>query len=401
MTVQDHLVASTLLAGLPERKGFGDASLVRHGEGVIDLGAGNPDLAVLPTELHRDAASSLYDAGDAYDMLHYAPAPGIPELREYVAQQAGVDATRVVITTGGANGLGLATLGTFDAGDPVAVDSPVYPLFLRNLDLVPVELEAIPVESDGLDVEALADRLRGGYRPKAVYTVPTFHNPTGVTLSTEKEQRLVELAEHYGFTIIADDPYRDVTFAGTPTPTRRALLDSERTIEVGSFSKTLGPGLRLGWLIVPAELAHSYAKLRNRLDGQTSGVLQHLALRIITDERYPAALATAGEHYRAKAELLAAELRSHFGENIEWTMPEGGFFLWATIAGNVDGVRLFDEAQRLGVTYQRGEWFGVADADAARLTTSMRLSFSGPDTESLRVGAARIAEAWRIVGGHG
>lgn len=399
MTVDTTPAASDLLTGLPERQGFGDATLVRQGPGVIDLGAGNPDLDALPTQLHRDAAATLYDHEGALQMLHYAPSEGIAPLREYVARDAGVDPARVIISTGGANGLGLATLGTLDPGDTVVVDSPVYPLFLRTLDLVPTTFEPVPVQADGIDVEVLADKLRAGLRPKALYTVPTFHNPTGVTLSTEKEQRLVELAEHYGFTIIDDDPYRDLAFSGVRTPARRALLDSEHNIEVGSWSKTLGTGLRLGWLIVPTAHAHGYAKLRNRIDGQTSGVLQQLALKIFADERYPDAISAAGVHYGRKAEVLKQALREQFGERVSWVDPQGGFFLWATLAGEFDGVALFDEAQRRGVTYQRGEWFGVHPDDAAPLATSMRLGFASCSVDDLRLGAERLGEAWRAIGG--
>lgn len=385
---------SRLLAELPDRQGFGDATLIRLSEGSIDLGGGNPDTALLPTALYRDAAHAVTD-DDSFDtLLRYSPSAGLGSFRGAIAAREQVSSDRIIVTNGGAHGLALSVLAVLDPGDTIVVDDPVYPLFLRVLELVGVNVVALPVGPDGIDVDALAGRLRSGLRPKALFTVPTFQNPSGGTLSAEKSAALVDLAERYGFTIIADDPYREIAFPGTVVPDRPRLRDTDRVVAVNSFSKTLGPGLRLGWLTVPGALSAGFTKLRNRLDGQTSGVLQAIVERMLADERYPGAISAAAEGYQRKARSLTTALRVQFDGRVELTEPSGGFFVWARPAGDFDPERLFETAQDLGVTFQRGEWF-AAGAEAFR--GYLRLSFSEPSDERLQAGVERLAHAWRSV----
>ncbi|MCR2809285.1 MULTISPECIES: PLP-dependent aminotransferase family protein [unclassified Microbacterium] len=388
--------ASALLANLPERQGFGDATLVRLSAGSIDLGGGNPSVDVLPRDLYRDAAAAVTADADFPETLRYSASAGIPAFRAAIAAREGVDPGRVIVTDGGAHGLSLAVLGTLDPGDTIVVDDPVYPLFLRVLDLVGVHIEAIPVTAEGIDIDVLAARLRAGLRPKALFTVPTFQNPSGATLTAERAAALVDLAEQYGFTILSDDPYRQIAFPGTVVPDRPRLRDTDRVIAVNSFSKTLGPGLRLGWLTVPTALEAGFTKLRNRLDGQTSGVLQDLVGRMLADPRLDPAIAGAGAVYADKARVLTSALREQFGDRVELSDPTGGFFVWARLRGDVDFAKVFEAAQDLGVTYQRGEWFA---AGAEQFRGFVRLSFAEPDVDSLREGVNRLAQAWRDEGG--
>ncbi|MDO9352680.1 MAG: PLP-dependent aminotransferase family protein, partial [Solirubrobacteraceae bacterium] len=354
------LTPSALLAGLPARQGFGDATLIRLAPGAIDLGGGNPSTDLLPLDVYRDAFHEVTDSDRLAPLLKYSPAAGLPELRSAIAAREGVSSERVLITNGGAHGLALAVLSLLDPGDLIVVDDPVYPLFLRVLDLIGVEVAAIRVGSDGIDTDELERRLREGLRPKALFTVPTFQNPSGVTLSAEKEAALVALAEKYGFTIIADDPYRAISFPGFVVPERRSFRGSDHVLAVNTFSKTLGPGLRLGWIVLPAALSERVTWLRNRLDGQTSGILQAVVTRMLADERLDPSISAAGAEYAVKARALTAALRAEFGNEVEVAEPRGGFFTWARLIGDVDFTRLFEAAQDRGVFYQRGEWFAAA-----------------------------------------
>ncbi|MDF2919433.1 MAG: putative transcriptional regulator, GntR family [Microbacterium sp.] len=384
---------STLLAGLPARQGFGDATLVRLSPGSIDLGGGNPATELLPVGLYRDAAHEVTTSAEFPSLLRYSPAPGLPSLRAAIGEREGVPPERVLVTNGGAHGLALAVLGILDPGDAVVVDDPVYPLFLRALDLVgDVDVVPVRVADDGIDVDELETRLRGGLRPKALFTVPTFQNPSGFTLSNEKAARVVQLAERFGFTIIADDPYRDIAFPGTAVPRRGRLLGTDRGVAVNTFSKTLGPGLRLGWIVVPDGLAERYTRLRNRLDGQSSGVLQAIVERMLRDDRFDEAIAAAGAGYEHKARVLTAALRQELPGAVDVAEPTGGFFVWARLHGDLDFAQLFEDAQDLGVTYQRGEWFS---ASGGGFRGFVRLSHSEPDDASLREGVSRLARAWR------
>lgn len=390
------LTPSALLAGLPARQGFGDATLIRLAPGAIDLGGGNPAVELLPLDVYRDAFLEVTTARDFGTLLKYSPAPGLPALRAAIAAREHVSPDRVLITDGGAHGLALAVLSLLDPGDLIVVDDPVYPLFLRVLDLIGVQVAPLAVTGDGIDVDELDRRLRAGLRPRALFTVPTFQNPSGVTLSAEKEAALVSLAERYGFAIIADDPYRDIRFPGTVVPERTAFRASDRVLAVNTFSKTLGPGLRLGWVVLPVELSERFTRLRNRLDGQTSGVLQAVVERMLHDDRLDASITEAGAVYQRKAHVLAAALRDGFGDHVELADPQGGFFAWARIGGDLDFAALFEGAQDRGVTYQRGEWFA---AGGAGFDGYLRLSFSEQSETDLAEGVARLAEAWRSLPG--
>lgn len=389
---ENALTPSTLLAGLPPRQGFGDATLIRLARGSIDLGGGNPATDLLPIDLYRDAFRNVTGSDEFASLLKYSPASGLPSLRAAIAAREGVSADRVLITNGGAHGLALAVLSLLDPGDTVVVDDPVYPLFLRVLDLIGVDVTPVRVGADGIDTDELESRLRGGLRPKALFTVPTFQNPSGVTLSTERESALVELAQRYDFAIIADDPYRAIAFPGTVVPERLAFRDSDRVFAVNTFSKTLGPGLRLGWIVLPSVLSERVTWLRNRLDGQSSGVLQAVVERMLCDQRFDASIAAAGAEYARKALALTRALRAEFADEVEIAEPQGGFFTWVRLAGDIDFARLFERSQDLGVTYQRGEWFATT-GDAFR--GFARLSFSEVGEHDLTEGVARLARAWR------
>lgn len=392
-------LASSLLAGLPGRQGFGDASLITVGPGSVDLGGGNPDPAVLPTDLYRQAAQEMTaDPGFAAS-LKYVPAAGTEPMRSFLADRSGVDQDQVIVTAGGIQGLALATLGTVDPGAVVLVDNPVFPLFLRVLDLVGAQVVPVPVESDGIDVEHVRRLLEQGVRPAALFTVPTFHNPTGAALSGAKANALVDLAERYGFTVFADDPYRELAFPGFLNEASEVLEGHPHVVSVQTFAKTLGPAIRLGWITVPTALSPGFVKLRNRLDGQASGVLQDLALRILGHPGYEESIRAAGAAYASKEAALRATLEEELGDAVQVAPAHGGFFLWVRIVagprGNrVDSQALFDRAQAGGVTYQRGEWFGVPAGEATS-AGRLRLSFSEPPVEDLRLGASRLGEAWR------
>ncbi|MDQ0644148.1 aminotransferase-like domain-containing protein [Microbacterium murale] len=390
------LTSSALLAGLPARQGFGDATLIRLAAGSIDLGGGNPATDLLPLDVYRDAFREVTESDGFAPLLKYSPASGLPSLRASIAAREGVAADRVLITNGGAHGLALAVLSLLDPGDVVVVDDPVYPLFLRVLDLIGVDVTPVRVGADGIDTDELEHRLRDGLRPKALFTVPTFQNPSGVTLSAEREAALVALAEQYGFVIIADDPYRAIAFPWTEVPERSAFRDSDRVFAVNTFSKTLGPGLRLGWIVLPAAMSERVTWLRNRLDGQTSGVLQAVVDRMLADERFDASIIAAGAGYARKAEALTTALREEFADGVEIAEPQGGFFTWVRLAGDIDFAQLFERSQDLGVTYQRGEWFATT-GDAFR--GFARLSYSEVGEHDLTEGVARLARAWRELTG--
>ncbi|MFD7025179.1 PLP-dependent aminotransferase family protein [Promicromonospora sukumoe] len=388
------LVPSVLARGLTVPKGFGDQSLLSPRPDAIRLLGGIPDPSALPLAELRESLGEVWDAGGAAAALQYSGSHGFEGLRGWIAEREGVDPRRILVTNGGMHGLSLTVQALVERGGRVAVDNPAYPLFLRTLELVGAETLPVPVEADGLDVEHLARRLAEGERIAAVYTVPDFHNPSQGTLSAAKRAALVELAERYGFVVIADDPYRELRFAGTDQG-RRVFFDSEHVVHVNTFTKTLGPGLRLGWLVLPDHLVDPFLRLRNRQDSHSSTFVQTLVEHLLVSRPgwFDTTLAAARELYRHRAELLVAELEAQLPGRLEATVPEGGFFLWPRLADDaVDAAALHARASAEGIDYQQGEFFVTGPGtDSAR---RLRLAYGDRTDDELRTAVERLARAF-------
>ncbi|WP_020016634.1 aminotransferase-like domain-containing protein [Promicromonospora sukumoe] len=388
------LVPAALAQGLTVPKGFGDQSLLSPRPDAIRLLGGIPDPSALPLAELRESLGEVWDADGAAAALQYSGSHGFEGLRGWIAAREGVDPRRILITNGGMHGLSLTVQALVERGGRVAVDNPVYPLFLRTLELVGADTLPVPVEADGLDVEHLARRLADGERIAAVYTVPDFHNPSQGTLSAAKRAALVELAERYGFVVIADDPYRELRFGGTDQG-RQVFFGSEHVVHVNTFTKTLGPGLRLGWLVLPDHLVDAFVRLRNRQDSHSSTFVQTLVEHLLVSRPgwFDATLTEARELYRHRAELLVAELAARLPGRLDATVPEGGFFLWPRITDDaVDARALHARASAEGIDYQQGEFFVTGPGtDSAR---RLRLAYGDRTDDELRTAVERLARAF-------
>lgn len=379
--------------------GFDDGSFTGLPARTIHLYNGNPHPRALPLADYAAAARHvLGDPGRLLRALRYQPTAGVPELRAWIARREGVDVRRIVLTTGAQEGLALAVLAAVPDGADVVVDDPIFPIFLHILALEGGRAVPVPVLRDGLDVEALERLLRGGLRPAALYTVPDFHNPAQATLSADKRRALVGLAQRYGFTVIADNPYRELRFAGRPV-SDAVFNQSPNVIHVNTFSKTLGPGLRVGWLVLPEPLAEPVARLRERLDAQSSGVLHYVVFDMLTSEKgwFDALVERNRALYRANARAFLDAFGREAPGLFRFEAPEGGLFLWGEFADpHLDVDAFFHAALAAGVTYQRGEWFGVADPSAFR--RRVRVSYSSLEPADFREAARRLAAVRAQIG---
>lgn len=381
-----------LIEAFTAPKGFGDQTLRDRRPDAIELLGGIPDPSVLPTaELAEATARVLARPGAS--SLQYSRTEGIPGLREWIAAREGVDVARVLVTNGGFHGLALAVQAVLERGDLVAVDNPVFPLFLRGLELADARVLPIRVGAEGLDIDELAARLREGARPAAVYTVPEFHNPSQSSLPTARRRELVALAEKYGFVVFADDPYRELRFRGEPeslTP----FHDSDHVIHVNTFTKTLGPGLRLGWIVLPPRLVPDAVALRSRQDSHSSTFVQAVIAELLTSdaELFDRVLGRARALYRSRAHALADALEAEAPGAFEVTVPDGGLFLWPRVNDDaIDADRLAADASAEGVEYQRGSFFPSGPGtDADR---HLRLAYGDTDEERLREAARRLGRA--------
>lgn len=359
---------------------------------VIRLVSGAPAAEVLPLADYAAAASALLSDPEAgAHALGYGPHSGIAELREWIALREGVSPDRILVTNGGLHGVSLSFAALLDNGDSLAVDDPVFPDTIRIAEQHNARILPIPVGTAGLDVDALAWRLRSGQRIKALYTVPDFHNPSGGVLPAVERDRLVELAEQHGFVIVSDNPYREYGFSG---PAERDFsADSDHVIRVGTFTKTLGPGLRLGWVVAPSWLAPHLENLRRRTDFHSSVLGQRLITALLTRPGWFDALIARGRsQYTERAAILGDALRSSLSDVLAFDPPAGGFFLWAEIVDpSIDPANLLREAAHRGLQLSAGRNF--AATGGSRWDRRLRLAYSSPPLQHLEPAVDRLVVA--------
>jgi 2-aminoadipate transaminase len=369
--------------------------------GVLSMAGGLPALSALDADRVRAVIESVLDHGGALGptALQYGPTEGVDPLRRRLAgmlsAELPTDADDILVTTGSQQGLDLLARASIDPGDVVVVEAPSYLGALQSFSVAGARIVAIDGDHDGIDVDRLAAELAGGLRPKVLYVVANFHNPTGAVLSLDRRIRLVELAEHHGFFIISDDPYGELRFAGPPLPSIAALGVGRPVsiVRLGSASKILAPGLRVGWMTGPPALLEAAGRLKQSADLHTSTLSQLVVAELLADEGAQRAhLDRIRSRYRERAGALSDALGADLGERVDFSPPTGGMFTWVTALDGTDTVELFPRAIDHGVAFVPGAAFSV---DGGGFTGSLRLSFATLDPTRIRIGVARLIEAWR------
>lgn len=351
---------------------------------VISLAGGLPSADLLPVARIREAIAAI-----DRDALQYGPTQGEERLRNLLAGDA--DPSRIVVTTGSQQGLSLLATTLLDPGDVAVVAQAEYLGAIQSLGEAEADLVPIPSDHDGLDVDALADRLAAGLRPKLVYVVAHFHNPTGATLTRDRRRRLVALAERYGFVIAEDDPYRELWFEHPPLPAVGA--GSDHVVALRSVSKTLAPGLRLGWLDAPPWLVPHLVVAKQAADLHTSSLSQALAVDLLADDRWLAEhLREVRARYRRQRDALLEALastawRSAAGDTLV-AVPAGGMFVWLDLPG-IDTARLLPRAIDHGVAFVPGTAFSPTGTPS----TNLRLTFATATVDQLHDAVDRLATA--------
>jgi 2-aminoadipate transaminase len=362
-----------------------DLLAVTEQPGVISLAGGLPAPDTFPVEELAAATARVLAAPDR-GALPYAPTAGIAPLRAWVAEHEAAPVDDVVITHGSQQALELVLRCLVDPGDTVAVPDPAYVGALQACRLSGAELLAVPADGHGLRVDALADRLASGARPKLVYVVAELDNPTGATLPLERRRALAELADRYGFLIVDDEPYGALRWAGVaPTPLREL---SDRVVTLGTTSKVLCPGLRVGWAVAPPEVAAAIVLVKQAVDLQTATLTQHLAAEVLGAPGFLAGhLDRLRTTYRARATALRHALVAEL-PGLELGDADGGMFLWGRLPG-VDTSALLGPAVAEGTAFVPGAAFAVEDPAGDRL----RLSFATASEGELAEAARRLGRA--------
>ncbi len=353
----------------------------------ISLARGWPSADLLPVAELRAAALAALDRHGA-EALNYGAAEGYAPLREWFAARHGVTADRIVLTNGSLQGVALVLEHVFrTGGGRVVVEAPTYDrtvLALRRFGAT--EIEAVPVEADGLDVETLGRACAAGRVPRLVYVIPNFQNPTGVTLARAKRERLVALAAAYDFLVLEDDPYRDVRVEGTDEPTMLSRDRADRVLDATSLTKTIAPGVRVGALILPPPVWAGVRQLANDTYIAPSYFSQATVAEYCAAGCYEPGLARIRPALRARRDAMMAAVDRHFGERARYVRPAGGYFLWLRLPG-VDTDALAGRAEAAGVPVVKGTscYTDGSGRDA------LRLAFSAAQPDDIAIAVARLA----------
>ncbi|MCD6016673.1 MAG: aminotransferase class I/II-fold pyridoxal phosphate-dependent enzyme [Geminicoccaceae bacterium] len=353
---------------------------------TISFARGAPSSDILPAEAVREAAARAL-ADDWERALSYGTGIGHPGLCEWIATELhGIDPGQVMVTNGSMEAAALLFRYMVEPGDRVIVEQPSYDRTLLLLGRTGAELVGVPLESDGIDVGAARAALAEG-PVKLAHIIPHFHNPAGCTLSVEKRRELVELAAEHDFQIFEDDPYRLVSFSGFTAPTMLSMDDADRVIHASSFSKTVSPGVRVGYLAGPAEPIATLAKRGSEHYISPNMLAEAVVLELCRSGALKRNIEFVNDALRRRRDALVAALGTHIPE-ARFVVPDGGYFLWLELAGDVDTPTLRAAAAEQGVAFVAGPDFMLAGGES-----SLRLSFAGVPAERVDEGVARLARA--------
>lgn len=353
--------------------------------GVLSLAGGLPAASSFPAERLRLAAERALAAGGRYGVasLQYGPTEGDEELRTLAAARLGASAGEVLVTTGSQQGLDLVARALLDPGDVVVVESPSYVGGLQALRACEPRFVEVRIDGGGLRTDDLETALAGGLRPKLLYTIPNFQNPSGATLALERRRHLAALADRFGFVVLEDDPYGSLRFRGQPLADVRSW--SDRVVTLGTASKLLAPGLRVAWLAAPAWLMGPLVRLKQAADLHTSTLAQRIVADVLADDGFLSAhVAQVSDTYRERCDVLAAAVSGV----VDVTLPDGGMFLWGRIwGGGIDAAGELARAVAAGVAYVPGAAFSIRPS----WDDAVRLSFATLEPDDLREAARRLA----------
>jgi len=359
---------------------------------VITFSGGFPDPATFPTEILGQIAGRLI-AGDAAVALQYTATEGIAGVRDYVAGRLeSLEGSRpgpgeLMITSGGIDCMELLAKSYVDPGDVVVVESPTYLGGIMAFRGYEADVRGVPMDDDGMRVDVLADQLAGGLRPKIVYTIPDYQNPTGLSMSADRRTELAGLARRYGFLICEDVAYRELGF-DTPPPASLWSLAPDVVLQAGTGSKIFFPGVRFGWAAGPQQVISRLVVAKQNSD-QCSGALgQRMFEEYGRAGHLDRQIVASRALYARRAELITQALAAHMPDGTTWTTPRGGFYVWLTAPDGVDTVALSAVARDRKVAYVPGRPFYPGDAGA----TQIRLAYSRVADHLIDEGIRRIGE---------
>ncbi|MDQ7911079.1 PLP-dependent aminotransferase family protein [Phytohabitans sp. ZYX-F-186] len=359
-------------------------------EQLISFARGAPSLDIVDVEGLKAAAVRAFDA-DPGGITAYGTSVGYPPLRKWIADKHGVSVNQVLVTNGSLQADAFLFDYLVGPGDAVVVERPTYDRTLLNLRNRGGEIHAVTLQPDGIDTDELRKLLESGVRPKLAHIIPNYQNPAGVTLSMPKREALLELATEYGFTIFEDDPYVDIRFRGEAQPSMLSLDETGVVVHASSFTKTVCPGVRVGYLVGPAPLIGDIAKRATNLYISPGMVAQAIVHQFCVSGDIDRSIETVKAALGERARVLAAALREHI-PGVRFTEPDGGYFLWIELPEGVRADDVFTAAAERGVAVVKGSDFLIEGGEHA-----LRLAYSAVTVEQIEEGVRRLAAAVQAV----
>jgi len=358
---------------------------------MISFAGGAPAPELYALEAFRAASDKAFDI-HGRTIMAYDGAYGVAALREFIASQwmsrTGVNITPddLLILSGSQQGIDYAARLYLDEGDTVIVEHPSYLGALNTFSALRANYVSVDTDADGMRMDALEEALIANPQAKLIYTVPDFQNPTGITLAEDRRRKMVELAEQYDVVIVEDSPYYEIRFEGDFIPAIKSFDAHDRVIYLGSFSKTLCPGIRLGWVVASKAVIERYRVLKEATDFQAGTVAQYQAATFLADYSLDEHLKTSREVYCGRRDAALAAIEQTFPDDVSFTRPQGGYFIWVEAPGINATEMVVYAMNEIGVAYVPGESFYASDP---RVDT-LRLSYSQMTEDKIGEGIGRL-----------
>lgn len=371
----------------------GDLLRVAANSEIISFAGGLPAPELFPVEKIQAAANQVFQE-KGMTALQYGSSKGIPELRKIIAErlkQDGipVDEEQIMISTGSQQVLDLTSKMFINEGDTVIVEQPTYLCALDVFKSYGANLVSVEMDEDGMKLDMLEEALQANPNTKLIYTIPTFQNPTGRTLSLERRKKLAQLAVEYDVLVLEDNPYGAVRFEGEALPAVRSFDETGHVIYTSTFSKILAPGLRLGWVVAPLELINKYTIMKQSVDLHSDQLAQYIVATFFKNNDIDEHIAKITALYKERKDLMMTAIKKYFPETVSYSQPEGGMFIWIEVPGITDTQELFDHCIQNNVAFVPGEPFYCDEV----VPGTFRLNYSNMPEEQIELGMKRLAQA--------
>ncbi|MCD7132853.1 PLP-dependent aminotransferase family protein [Limosilactobacillus balticus] len=361
---------------------------------IISFAGGLPAPELFPVKEMKAAVDKVFEE-HGQEAMQYGAAKGVTVLREviqqHVTEKENVDSelNNVLVTTGSEQALDLVGKAFVDPGDTVLVEQPTYLCALDVFRSYGANFASVEMDEDGMKMDALEKALKANPNTKLIYTVPNFQNPTGRTMTEERRKQLAELAEKYDVYVLEDNPYGEIRFAGEHVPAVKSFDKAGHVLYMSTFSKTLAPGFRLGWLVADEEVVNKLTVLKQSADLHTDNLAQFAVAQFFADNDVEAHVKEISDLYGKRKDLMLEGIKKYFPEGVKYTDPEGGMFLWVEVPGIDDTVELFKECLEHDVAFVPGDPFFASEPQPG----AFRLNYSNMREDQIEVGLKRLGAA--------